>query len=788
VYKRQGTQFIYYPDQEDPFKLPVILTRTPYNKRDPAQGQIEAVVGVCGIIQDMRGRYASGGTYMPMYADAWDKNAYYDVGHPLDITPNREANTHQDGYNTVEYIVNELRWDSNGDGEITPDDRLICNGKVGMFGASALGNSQYSAAAVKKIDPSKPGLKCLVPIVASANFYHCTGHQNGVYRERIIDGWLRGQVERYEWDTVSVDGSVYNNIHSLSDFGPNIRTGRDAAETAIDFWTTMNSAHYPNSDFRASMDVVAAPLDENGNPKKNGTVSRFTNFEVPIYHLTGWYDIFIDGQIETYQMICEHISRKNRNLQKLVIGPWAHQTIGSRASGDMRVMEDGSDFRYKENVGNVIGASLDQVDFNNIGGLVNSEAIAWFRYHLGNPKIRFPKLNEWQLMGQVLGSDVYIKIPAEDYDMTFEEFFNFINGTGPLPNFPISFKGLPLSDTNNVNRITIPATGNSFLGDRSGARMDPNNRKEFDSSKPNGVPNVRYYVAGPIKDGIPFNENVGNYWVAADTFPVSKVNNIPVENQKLYLHGDGTVTPFPPTTQEPSIVYLSDPNNPVPVHGGAEMISYTPDNEILSQGQMNFTDPRYVNQVLNRPSVVTDGFGNLFDLVKFETPAIQDSFMIAGVPVVTLYAKTRPLSSVAADKSNVDFIVRILDVYPDGRELFVQDAAVNARAREYAKFWAENGVENKDIAWDNVNSDQILEYKFRMLPIAYTWGRGHKIKVLISGSCYPRFQACPNVPLNAGEFFRRRPYEDKAYVYNGQALFPRKTVPVSYTHLRAHET
>jgi predicted acyl esterase len=48
---------IYRPKAEG--KLPVLLTRTPYNRRDPATGMYLASHGYVVILQDTRGRFDS---------------------------------------------------------------------------------------------------------------------------------------------------------------------------------------------------------------------------------------------------------------------------------------------------------------------------------------------------------------------------------------------------------------------------------------------------------------------------------------------------------------------------------------------------------------------------------------------------------------------------------------------------------------------------------------------------------------------------------------------------------
>jgi predicted acyl esterase len=774
----RGLQLFTYPNQADPRQLPIIFTRTPYNKKDPEQGQFEALLGYIGVIQDMRGRYASGGVYLPMYSDSWDKTAYLEpkgLHHPLDTTRNHEASTHEDGYESVEYLAKALRIDDNGDGVVNEADRLLTNGMVGMVGGSALGNTQYQAAAAHYIDPSKPGLKCLLPIVASNEHWQSTGHHHGVYRERIIDGWLRGQVERYDFDLIDPDGSVYNKVHSLHDYGPTIGSAREAAETAIDFWTTMYKTHYPNGPGRGVMDASFAPLDENGNPSLTGTKSRYTNANVPCYHLTGWWDEFTDGQILTWNFMMKHTQAPAKNTQKLVIGPWAHQNIGSRTVGDMKRVGD-VDHRYPVAVDAIAGTNLEALDIETLPRLASSEIVGWFRNHLGGePTVKLPKLDEWQFVAS-FGDSIFVKMPAEDYTMSYTDFFNFIIGVGELKQFPVMAKGFGGLNPDSVMLVDIPATNISILG-QSGVQLSPidpvTGKYQFDASKPNSVPNARLYVVGPVadpQDGANGRPKAGNYWMASDTFPLLQIDTVTV-----HLHANGLIDTKAPAADEGTLVYVTDPNNPVPTHGGNNMAVKTPDNQRDSQGQMNFTDPQYVNQVLNRPLI--EGANGQFykDMLAFETTEIVDSFNVTGFSVITLHAQSTPISSVVADSGNCDFIVRILDVYPDGREYFAFEGAVNARFRQYAMGWLD-GVENPNAPINNIPTDRILEYKFRALPICYTFGHGHKIKVLVSGTNYPRYQACPNLPLEPGEFFRRRPYEDKTYNFRGTELYPRKTM------------
>ena len=159
------------------------------------------------------------------------------------------------------------------------------------------------------------------------------------------------------------------------------------------------------------------------------------------------------------------------------------------------------------------------------------------------------------------------------------------------------------------------------------------------------------------------------------------------------------------------------------------------------------------------------------DVLHFESDFIQDSLCIIGTPIAKIYASSNPLSG-PSGLTDADFFIRVLDVYPNGKEYFVVEGAVNARARDYAK-QLTIGQEDINIPYSNINAGQVYEYEFNLLPIAYTFGHNHKIKILISSSNWPRYQSCANVPIEQGDFFRRTPADGKTYSFNSIIYSPR---------------
>lgn len=758
----RGTQFLIYDSingtkNPNPYKMPLILTRSPYNKEVAMEASILTLLGYSGVVQDLRGRYASEGTFFPLYSDSWVKKPYYYDKHWLDINPDghpQNPENFEDGYNTVEFIKNNLyrTYDLNKDG-IPDTTDLVYTGAIGMFGASALGYSQTQAAAARKINPEEPGLKALLPIVATGEFQKSTMFPNGTFREMLVTGWLGDQIKDLTENLRSQDNSIQNDIHTSLDFGLN--SIQEVTERVIDNYAVRKysdgkTMQIPNSVARKGVDISYAPVDEMGFGDANGAYNRYSNMEVPSYYLTGWWDIFIDGTIETFQLQRKHLSEKygNKDKVKMVIGPWAHETITSQRTGDAI---------YPENVMDVIGANItDFSDGIDIATLVNSDIFNWYRYNLnyadsfsvGLPKFILPKGKLQRMM-----QGIHVQVPSEDYKVPFKDLINFMFGVEGLKNVPVLLR---LGTMNFKLKLDMPKLEEPLMPVGNVNKVTSVETKDFSI-----IPAVRFYVAGPMKsEG---EDRVGNYWIESDDFPI-KEN---ITNINMYLNPSSKITSYI-SDEVGQRTYQHDPNNPVIHLGGANMLGRTPELRQRNFGQINYANPVYKKYVLDNP-----------DVLIYETDELKDTMSLVGFPQARIFASAHPENEVDGAPTDIDFFVRIIDVYPDGREMFVVDGGVNARAREYVKSIAE-GQENIDLPYTNIESGKIYEYLFNLLPIAYTFEKGHKMKVIISSSNYHRHQANPCIPLNDGEFFRRTPNDNRTYVFNGKEMAARKSVQNIY--------
>ena len=152
-------------------------------------------------------------------------------------------------------------------------------------------------------------------------------------------------------------------------------------------------------------------------------------------------------------------------------------------------------------------------------------------------------------------------------------------------------------------------------------------------------PPVRYYMMASARKGA---ASAGNEWRTAPDWPPES------REVRYFLNGSSSLTTRRPTGADSSTGYDFDPSDPVPTVGGA--------NLTLPLGPM---DQREI--------------GERQDYLRFQTAPLEQAVSIAGHLWVELWAST--------DGPDTDFMVKLVDVYPDGYEALVLDAPFRTRYR-----------------------------------------------------------------------------------------------------------
>ena len=769
----KGRQYLIYDSvngkpAKNPRELPFLLQRTPYSRSGQESLGALTFLGYGVAIQNNRGRFDSEGTYLPFVSNAWETHNYHPAfNHILDkrSTSNpRNSNYHADGKATIEYIIDELQRgvDTNQDGN-TDFQVHLNNGSIGMIGGSAAGNSQFQAAASTPPRPAdSPGLKGLLPIVATGEYHQSTAFHNGVYRRALVESWIQttfldGLVT--DSNKVTADNSLYNAINTIKDY-PQRKPAR-AADRAVNYLTaqpfpTGKPAYYPNTPIRSGMDISRAMLNQQGQADPNGSVSRYQWLDVPTYHLTGWWDIFINGQINTWQNMAKYTDLSKNSL---VIGPWTHQRIGQQEVGDIR---------FPDNVDQFTGdINLEGQGFTET---LQGELLPWLRSTLNQnayKRIGEPTFVIRSTPGFKDAGQVEYRAPAKDYKVSYRDMLAFLNGQKGLSGFPVAIKG-PFGNVNN-QKLSIPAIQ---VPGFEGLDQGPVPTNPFAQTPP-----VRIYMAGP--EG---SQSTGNYWLGADTFPPQRED---LETLEVYWQGGQKLGVRKPDSMVAD-TYQHDPTKPVATIGGNNLVLRK--NGKFNQGPKNLDN--------FEQTTMPDG-----QSLEWKTQPIADSMAILGTPAMHLRISSDYVDSTFREAlTNTHFFVRVLDVYPDGREILVTEGAVNTHARAFSKQLAQKPALDHQppftidtTSFSNIETGTPYQLTFNLLPIGYTFGPDHRLKVVITSSNYPKYQVSPGLPLNTDSFFRwspmspgslqhpsgyGRPQILEQTVYSGPGNSTRLTLPV----------
>lgn len=213
----------------------------------------------------------------------------------------------------------------------------------------------------------------------------------------------------------------------------------------------------------------------------------------------------------------------------------------------------------------------------------------------------------------------------------------------------------------------------------------------------------------------------GGSWRSADRFPPE-----PTEELVLHLHDDGRLRPEPSSSPESIVNFVFDPVDPVPTIGGGVQNGMFP---ALIQGGAQDQRGREDLWVC----CDTEPLARRQDVLVFETGPFEEDVDIIGPVTVRLF-----VSSTAKD---TDFTAKLIDVHPPSREwpegfaMNLTDSIVRCRYRD--------GFESE--SW--LEAGEVVEVVIEPQPIANRFGRGHRLRLDISSSNFPRF----DVNSNTGE-------------------------------------
>ncbi|WP_078427640.1 CocE/NonD family hydrolase [Alkalihalobacterium alkalinitrilicum] len=245
------------------------------------------------------------------------------------------------------------------------------------------------------------------------------------------------------------------------------------------------------------------------------------------------------------------------------------------------------------------------------------------------------------------------------------------------------------------------------------------------------VPPVQIFVMGD------------NQWRGYEEWPVPDA-----KEERLYFHseghantrfGNGHLNWEKPNTEEQHDTYLYDPEQPVPTKGGPLLLPAKVKGGAVDQSQLEERS----------------------DILCYTSEVLEQDYTVIGNVSATLYA--------ASSARDTDFVVRLVDVHPDGKAVNITDGIIRASARES---YPEPGLfqpTNPSL----IEPERIYKYSVDMWATAMTFKAGHRIRVEVSSSNFPRWDR----NLNTGQDSLTSSDSQTAI----QSIFHNPTYPSSIT-------
>ncbi|MDB4917480.1 MAG: hydrolase CocE/NonD family protein [Gemmatimonadetes bacterium] len=206
----------------------------------------------------------------------------------------------------------------------------------------------------------------------------------------------------------------------------------------------------------------------------------------------------------------------------------------------------------------------------------------------------------------------------------------------------------------------------------------------------------------------------GGYWRSANEWPLAGTTNVP-----YYFHANGSLAREKPTEKSSSTTFTFDPRHPVPTIGGGASARLK-DGAYDQREGVRFP-PSQVPYLPLRSRA---------DIVVFQTEPLTEDMEVIGPIHLVLHA--------SSNRTDTDFTAKLIDVYPPsdawpgGFDLNITDAIIRGRYRA-----------TRDHAV-MLQPGKVYPFSIDPFPTANVFKKGHRIRVDISSSNFPRFDVNPN--------------------------------------------
>lgn len=270
----------------------------------------------------------------------------------------------------------------------------------------------------------------------------------------------------------------------------------------------------------------------------------------------------------------------------------------------------------------------------------------------------------------------------------------------------------------------------------------------------------------------------GGSWRAEQEWPLARA-----VNTLFYLSGGGGLHDAVPSGELAKTTWVHDPENPVPSISGnvtgfyewivlpddldgayvpqrARMRSLIPDGPLHQRERKSTVVPP--NRDPGTPSLLADRD----DVNVFQTEPLKRDIEITGSMTVNLW--------ISSDALDTDFTAKLIDVYPpseeypEGFHLPLEDSIRRARFRD--------GFDSEKL----MTPGEIYEVQIELPPVSNHFVKGHRIRLDISSSNFPRFDINPNTGEPIGRHTKNQKATNTVYTgskYSSNIMLP--IVPIT---------
>ena len=215
----------------------------------------------------------------------------------------------------------------------------------------------------------------------------------------------------------------------------------------------------------------------------------------------------------------------------------------------------------------------------------------------------------------------------------------------------------------------------------------------------------------------------GGHWRSEQEWPLARALNT-----TFYLHLGGGLTAEHHKGPNPPDSYLFDPEHPVPTIGG----NISSGQPVMAAGGF---DQRGSEEFFGSEQPYLH-LASRLDVLVFQTEPLEEDVEVTGPVIVKLW-----ISSSAVD---TDFTAKLIDVYPpsedypEGYALNLTDGILRVKFRDS---WERSEL---------MTPDEVYQVEVGLLPISNLFVKGHRIRLDISSSNFPRFDVNGNTGENPG--------------------------------------